>query len=86
MISPWLSLSLRTARLSLEVQSALVDRFFRVAAAAWSLTDSIAAPEQIIHVEEARPHTAAPARRRAAAVRKAMKVHKQTRHKNRKRK
>jgi hypothetical protein len=48
MINPWLSLSLRTARLGLEAQNAVIDSLFRMAGTGRSNNStSIAAPEPI---------------------------------------
>jgi hypothetical protein len=87
MINPWLSLSLRTARLELEAENAVVDSLFRMADAGTShASETIAAPEQVILMEEEPTAANVPAESRAALVPKAMKVQSRTRRKRRKNK
>jgi hypothetical protein len=85
MINPWFSLSLRTARIGLEAQNAVVDSLFRMAETGNSNSfTSTAAPEQIVHLEDKLSNSDVRTKGRSSVAPSAMKVHKRTRRKGRK--
>jgi hypothetical protein len=94
MINPWLSLSLRTARLGLEAQNAVFHSLFRMAGTGNSNSSKpIAAPEpitqggaseHIVHLEDKLSNSDLPTKGRARVAPSAMKVHKRTLRKGRK--